>query len=192
MVASGITDITHLKTHMASFLLARLNPELSRATCCMSIRYTCRPLSPNFSLSPEVSSSNANPARFQLNNNCPAVVTKGFAIKGCAYEGALNSFSKYSSNSFSQVSSNWLSTLIYSPRLYVWWPNSDFFWTLRNPVISCSLPFLSSYPRLSTKSGRYFSLTVSRGGHWSLVFQCSGVDSRSIPCRCPLSTFVHW
>ena len=36
MVLSDIIDIIHLKKHVASFLLAKLKPELSLATCCIS------------------------------------------------------------------------------------------------------------------------------------------------------------
>ena len=82
-------------------------PELSQATCCVIIRYTCKPLSPNFSLSPEVSSSNATPVKLHVNNKCPAVLIEGFANKSCADKGALISCSKYPSNSFSQVRPIW-------------------------------------------------------------------------------------
>ena len=126
---------------MASFLLARLNHELSRATCYISNRYTCKPFSPNFSLSPEVSSSNV---KLHVNTNCPAVLTKGFAIKGCADEGALISFSKYSNNSFSQFRANWLlnSNLLTSGlccvaqfRRFLDTPRSNFFRQLFNSFV---------------------------------------------------------
>ena len=92
---------------MASFLLARLNPELSRAVCCVSIRYMCRPLSPSFSLSYEVKASSATPAKLHVNINCPAVLTKGIANKCFADEGALFLSSKCSSSNFSQVRPHW-------------------------------------------------------------------------------------
>ena len=60
----------------------RLNPELSPPTCCVSIQYTCKVLSPIFSISPEVNSSNSTTAKLLVNNNCPAVLTKVFAIEG--------------------------------------------------------------------------------------------------------------
>ena len=95
-----MTDMIHLKKQVASFLLARLNPELSRALCCASIWYTCRPLSPSLSLSCEVNASIATPAKLHVNINHPAVLTKGFAIICNADEGALIAFSKYSSTRF--------------------------------------------------------------------------------------------
>ena len=97
----------HLKKQVASFLLARLNPEWSRAICCTSIWYTRRPLSPSLSLSCEVNASNATHAKLHVNINCPAVLTKGIAINGNADEGALIASSKYSSSRFSQVRPSW-------------------------------------------------------------------------------------
>ena len=97
----------HLKKQVASFLLARLNPELSRATCCISLRYSCRHFSSSIILSYEVSASSATRGKLQVNINCPAVLTKGFANKGCADEGALISSSKYSNSNFSQVHPSW-------------------------------------------------------------------------------------
>ena len=107
MVASGINDMIHLKKQVASFLLARLNPELSRAVSCVSIRYMCRPLSPSFSLSYEVKASSTTPAKLHVNINCPAVLTEGFANKCFADECALFLSSKCSSSNFSQVRPNW-------------------------------------------------------------------------------------
>ena len=96
-----------LKKQVASFLLARLNPEFSRAICCSSIWYTRRPLSPSLSLSCEVNASNATPAKLHVNFNSPAVLTKGFAINGNADEGALIASSKYSNSRSSQDHPSW-------------------------------------------------------------------------------------
>ena len=63
ITASGITDMIHLKKQVASFLLARLGPESSRATCCIINWYICRQLSPNFNLSHDFRSSNATPVK---------------------------------------------------------------------------------------------------------------------------------
>ena len=97
----------HLKKQVAFFLLARLNPELSRALCWTSIWYTRRPLSPRLSLSCGVNASNATPAKLHVNINCPAVLTKRSAINGNADEGALIASSKYSSSRFSQDRPRW-------------------------------------------------------------------------------------
>ena len=111
----------HLKKQVAFFLLARLNHELSRAICCVSIRYACRILSPSFSLSYEVNASSATPAKLHVNINGPAVLTKRFANKCFADEGALILSSKYSSSNLSQVRPNWFfnSSLITSGRCWV-------------------------------------------------------------------------
>ena len=161
----------HLKKKVASFLLASLNPELSRAKCCVSFRYTLRPLSPMFSLSPEASSFNATPARLHVNNNCPAVLTKRFAIKKLCRRGrphfileVLQQFLLSSrSNSFSLVRPNWLLTSSLFTSALCWVAQfRRFLDTPRSSLFRGSLPILSSYPRLSTRSGRYFS-------RWSLV-----------------------
>ena len=107
-VVSEITDIIHLKKQLACFLLARLNPELSRAMCCTNNRYTRIPASPSLSLSYEVDASNATPARRYENRNYPAVLTKGIAINDGADEGALIASSKYSSTKFSRVRPSWV------------------------------------------------------------------------------------
>ena len=107
-VVSDITDIINLKKQVASFLLATLNTELSRARCCTNIWYTRIPASPSLSLSYEVNTYNATLARLNENSNCPAVLTKGFAINDGADEGALIASAKYSSSKFSQVRPSWL------------------------------------------------------------------------------------
>ena len=63
--------------------------------------------SPSFSLSYEVNASSATPAKLHVNTNCPAVLTKRFASKCFANEGALILSSNYSSSKFSQVRPNW-------------------------------------------------------------------------------------
>ena len=88
ITTSGITDMIHLKN-----LFERLNPEsshlksskgvdcellpdalvltqvLPEVRYCIIIRYTCRLVSPNFSLSHGFRSSNATPAKHHVNNN---------------------------------------------------------------------------------------------------------------------------
>ena len=128
-----------------------------------------------------------------MNNNCPTVPMKGFAIKGLPIRAP----SFHSRSTLATVSAKFVptgySTEICSPRHYVRWPNSDAFWTLLNPVSSGSLPIFSSYPRPFTRQERaMFLVNTFQRGHLSLVSQCSGVDSRSIPRRFPLPTFVHW
>ena len=105
---SDITDFIHLKKQVAFLLLARLNPEFSRAMCCTNIWYTRIPASPSLSLSYEINVSNANLARLLENSNCPAVLTKGFAFNDEADESALIASSNYSSSKFSQDSPSWL------------------------------------------------------------------------------------
>ena len=71
-------------------------------------QHLVRAYPPNLSLSYEVNASNETPARLHENSNCPAVLTKGFAINDDADEGALIASSKYSYSKFSQVRSSWL------------------------------------------------------------------------------------
>ena len=134
----------HLKKQLASFLLARLNPELSRAICCTSIWYTRRTLSPRRSLSCEVNAANALHAKLHVNINCPAVLTKGFAINGNADECALIASSKYSSSMLSQVHLSWFpnSSLLTSAFCGVAQcnrlrdiPRSNFFRQPSNPLV---------------------------------------------------------
>ena len=149
-VVSVITDMIHRKKQVIYFLLARLNPELSRAICCTSIWHTCRPLSPSLSLSCKVNTSNATPAKLLVNINCPAVLTKGFAINGNTDEGALIASSKYSSSRFCQDHPSWFpnSSLL----------TSAFYW-----VAQCRS--LRDTPRSSVFRQLASSFVVSRAIH---------------------------
>ena len=182
----------HLKKQGAAFLLARLNPELSRTVCCVSIRYMCRPLSPSFSLSYEVKASSATPAKLHVNINCPAVLTKGFANKCFAFEGALFLSSKCSSSDFFQVRPNWFfnSSLFTSAvswvaqfRRFLNTPRSSFF----RQLSSCFAVTRAIHQGRAV----FLSSTLFRGVHLLPASQCPGVDSRSTLCQCLLPTLVH-
>ena len=173
----------HLKKQVASFLLARLYPEISDSTIdtAVGLCHSTR----------EIRSSNATPAKQHVNNSCPSILTKGFVIRGGADEGVLISSSKYTSNSFSHFLANWF----FNSSLFttVFCCVAEFRRFLDNPRSSLfrqlSSPFL--VPKLSTKSERYFSLTFSQGDNLSLVLLLPGVDSRSTLHLYPLSSFLH-
>ena len=101
-VVSDITDLINLKRQVVSLLLARLHPELSRAMCCINICYTRIPASPSLSLLYQVNASSTTPVMLHENSNCPAILTKGFAINDGADEVALIASSKYSCSKCSQ------------------------------------------------------------------------------------------
>ena len=70
-----------------------------------------------------------SPAKHHVNNNWPSVFVKGYTIRGCADEGGLISFSKYSICNFYIVRRNWLltSSLISSGHHLLDTPRSSFF-----------------------------------------------------------------
>ena len=78
------------------------------------------------------------------------------------------------------------STLVYSLLPSVVYSSFEIFWSHRDQLSSGSPPALLQYPRLSTRGEQYFSSILFPWGHLLLVFQCPGVDSRSILCQCPL------
>ena len=172
----------HLTKQVASFLLARLNPELSRAICCVSIQYTCRSLSACFSLLCEVSVSRATPTKIDINFNCPASLTKRFA--STVLPMRVPSFC--AQNTPAAVSPKFVpagsSTLVYSPLPSVGYSSFEVFWSHRDQVSSGSPLVFLQYPRLSSRGEQYLSSILFPWGHLLLVFHCPGVDSRSILC----------
>ena len=161
------------KKQVASFLLARLNPELSRAICCISVWYTWRLFPPSLSLSCKVNASNAPPAKLHVNINCPAVRTKGFAINGNADDGVLIASSKYSSCRFSQDRPNWFpnSSLL----------NSAFCWVAQCRCLP-DTPRSSSFRHLSS------SFVVSRAIHQGRAVFLAAFLSRGSNVTCfPMS-----
>ena len=179
----------HLKKQDASFLLARLNPYLSRAICCTSIWYTRRPLSPSLSLSCEVNASNAALAKLHVNINCSAVVTKGFAINGNADESALIASSKDSSCRFSQVCPSWFPNSSLLTSAFCWEAQCCRLRDTPRSSFSGNSPVLSWSPELSTMVERCPSSHFSQEDRTSLASQWQGVESKAIPCRRPLPTF---
>ena len=185
---SDINDMIHFQEQVAAFLLARLNPELSRSMCCTNMWYTRNSLSPSLSLSYEVNASKAVPADLHENSNCLAVLAKGFAINDGADEGALIASSKYSGNNFSQVRPILLSnsSLLFSALCWV-----ARFRRFRDALRSSPFRGFSNSIVVS-KAIQQGRAHLSQEGHLSLASQYPCVVSKSILYGQPLLTFVHW
>ena len=148
-----------------------LTQVLREATYCIIIRYTCKLLSPNFSLSHEFRSSNATPAKHNVNKNWRWVRVKEFVIRSWADEGGLISFPKYSSSNFSHVQPSGL-------------PNSNLF----NAAFWCLTQFRSFLDTPRSSFFRKFSnsFIVSRSIHQErVVFLVSPFSRGSIVICCP-------